>query len=177
MIDNTLLDLFWTFARLSTVSVGGVNSSISEIIRQVVDLHGWMSRAQLADMIALAQASPGPNGLVVALVGWEVAGLPGLLVTTLGISLPPALLAFGLSRVRRKLAKTRFLRAAQSGLVPIVVGLMFASGYVTARTTDDTWIEYVMTAVVAVCMWRTRLNPLWLLGAAAIIGLTGLSGG
>src|SRR6185437_14170690 len=66
MTDNTLLDLFWTFARLSVVSVGGVNSSMSEIIRQVVDVHAWITRAQLADAIALAQASPGPNGLVVA---------------------------------------------------------------------------------------------------------------
>jgi chromate transporter len=177
MNENVLFDLFWTFVRLAVVAVGGMNTVIPEVAREVVDVHGWMTRSELADLIALAQASPGPNGLMVSLVGWEVAGLPGFLVTTLAISLPPALLAFGLSRIRRRLARSRFLRAAQAGLVPIVIGLMLASGVVTAQATDDTWIKYAMTAVVSILVWRTRLNPLWLLGAAAIVGLAELATG
>jgi chromate transporter len=175
MNDNVLVDLLWTFMRLAVVAVGGMNSVIPEIARQVVDVHGWMTRSKLADLIALAQASPGPNGLVVSMVGWEVAGLPGFLVTTLAISLPPALLAFCVSRIRRRLARTRFLKAAQSGLVPIVIGLMLASGFVTARATDDSWIEYGMTVVVAILVWRTNLSPLWLLGAGAVVGVAGLA--
>jgi chromate transporter len=177
MNDFILFDLFWTFVRLAVVAVGGMNTVIPEVARQVVDVHGWMSRSELADLIALAQASPGPNGLVVSLVGWQVAGLPGFLVTTLAISLPPAILAFAVSRIRRRLARSRFLKAAQTGLVPIVIGLMLASGVVTAQATDDTWIEYGMTVVVAFLVWRTRLNPLWLLGGAAIVGLAGVATG
>lgn len=172
MTDNVLFELFWTFVRLAVVAVGGMNTVIPEVARQVVDVHGWMTRSELADLIALAQASPGPNGLVVSLVGWEVAGLPGFLVTTLAISLPPALLAFAVSRIRRRLARTRFLRAAQTGLVPVVIGLMLASGVVTAQATDDSWIEYAVTAGLAILVWRTSVNPLWLLGAAAVLGLT-----
>ncbi len=177
MNDGILFELFWTFVRLAVVAVGGMNTVIPEVAREVVDVHAWMTRPELANLIALAQASPGPNGLMVSLVGWEVAGLPGFLVTTLAISLPPALLAFGVSRIRRRLARSRFLKAAQTGLVPIVIGLMLASGVVTAQATDDTWIDYGMTAVVAILVWRTSLNPLWLLGAAAIVGLAGLATG
>jgi chromate transporter len=92
-------------------------------------------------------------------------------VTGLAIALPPALLAFGMSRMRRRLAQARWLRAAQGGLIPIVVGLMFASGLVSARAADDTIAKVGLTLLVAVVVWRTRWNPLWLLALGAIVGL------
>jgi chromate transporter len=173
MNDNVLADLFLLSARLSLIAIGGLNTIIPELQRQVVDVHGWMTAAQLADLIALAQASPGPNGLVLALIGWQVAGLNGFLVATVAGNVPPAVLAFCLFRVRRKLDRSRLLRAAQDGLVPVVVGLILASGFSIARATDDTLIEVAMTVVVALLVWRTRLNPLWMLSVAALIGLTG----
>ena len=82
-----------------------------------------------------------------------------------------------MSRVRRKLAGPELLRSAQDGLVPIVVGLTLASGFVTAQATDDTLVEVATTVLVALLVWRTRLNPLWLLSVAALIGLAGLATG
>ena len=77
-----------------------------------------------------------------------------------------------------KLTSSQRLADKVSGIfVPIVIGLMLASGVVTAKATDDTWIEYGMTVVVAFLVWRTRLNPLWLLGGAAIVGLAGVATG
>jgi chromate transporter len=175
--DNPLVDLLLTFARLSLVAIGGLNSVIPEMQRQVVDVHGWTTAAQLAQLIALAQASPGPNGLVASLVGWQVAGPGGFMAATIGVNVPPAVLAFGLSRVRRRLAHSRLLRAVQHGLVPIVVGLILASGFVIAQATDDTPVEVGMTVAVAVLVWRTRINPLWLLSGAALVGLAGLASG
>jgi len=177
MTDNVLVDLFTLFARLSLVAIGGMNTVMPEIIREVVDARGWMTTSQLADLIAVAQASPGPNGLVVSLVGWQVAGLPGFMAATLGVTIPPALLAFAVMRVRRRLAASPLLRAAQTGLIPVVIGLMLASGFLIARATDDTLLEIAITVVVSILVWRTNLNPLWLLGAAAVVGVSGLASG
>lgn len=171
MSDSALFDLFVLFARLSLVAIGGINAIIPEVFREVVEVRGWISAADFADMVALAQASPGPNGLVSALIGWRVAGLSGFLVAALAVSGPPAVLAFGMSRVHRRLATSRWLRIVQGGLVPIVVGLMFASGLVTARAADDTLAKVATTAVVTLVVFRSRLNPLWLLGAGALLGL------
>ncbi|MCC6175122.1 MAG: chromate transporter [Chloroflexi bacterium] len=171
MTGNALVDLVLLFARLSLVAVGGMNSILPEVHRQVVDVHAWMTDADFAAMVALAQASPGPNGLVSALIGWRVAGLAGFLAAALAGNVPPALVAFCVSRLWRRLAHSPWLRAVQAGLVPIIVGLMFASGLVIARAADHTLVEAAVTVVVALAVWRSRLNPFWLLGGAALAGL------
>ena len=170
----TLVDLFVVFARTALVAVGGMQAILPEVYRQVVQVHGWMTAADVANLVALAQASPGPNGLFISLIGWRVAGLPGFIATTVAFVLPPALLAFGMSRLRQRLAGARWLHVAQAGLVPIVVGLMLASGFVSARAADDTIAKVVLTLGVALVVWRTRWNPLWLLVAGAVVGIAGL---
>ena len=175
MVDQSLLfDLFVSFARLSLVAVGGMNAIISEVYREVVEVRGWMTAAEMANLVALAQASPGPNGLMVALIGWHVAGTPGFFVSAFAVALPPAIVAFTFSRVQRRLATARWLRAAQSGLVPIVIGLMLAGGLVSARAADDTWVKVALTVLVAVFVWRTSWNPLWWLAVGAIVGVVRL---
>ena len=68
MVDVwVLIDLFLTFAGLGLIAIGGQNTILTEVYRQVVDVHRWMSAADLADLIALTQAAPGPNGQFVAL--------------------------------------------------------------------------------------------------------------
>jgi len=168
-----LVDLFVTFARLALVAIGGMQTILPEVYREVVEVHGWMSASELADLVALAQASPGPNGLFAALVGLRVAGLPGFVVGALAVALPPAILAFGASRARRRLATAAWVRATQAGFVPIVVGLTVASGVVSARAADDTPVRLGLTVLVAVVVWRTRWNPLWLLAVGAFVGLLG----
>lgn len=171
---SVLVELFVSIARLSLVSIGGIQAVISEVYREIVDVRGWMTAAELADLVALAQAAPGPNGLVVALIGYHVAGVPGFFVAALAVALPPAVLAFVFIRVRRRLATARWLRAAQSGLVPVVIGLMLAGGLVSARAADDTWLKVLLTAVVALVVWRTPWNPLWWLAVGAVVGLARL---
>ena len=171
MVDPwLLLELFLTFAGLGLIAIGGQNTVLTEVYRQVVDVHHWMSAANLADLIALTQASPGPNGQFVALIGLRVAGIPGFFVSGLALALPPAILAFMMARVQKRLATARWLRAVQSGLVPIVIGLILSSGLVSAEAADDTWAKIGLTVLVSVVVWRTRWNPAWLLLLAAIIG-------
>ena len=66
------------FAAISLIAVGGGIAVIPEMSRLVVETHGWMSQARFAELFALAQAAPGPNVLVVGLIGWQVAGLAGM---------------------------------------------------------------------------------------------------
>ena len=175
MVEPGILwDLFVSVARLSLVSIGGIQAIISEVYREVVQVRGWMTAAEMADLVALAQASPGPNGLVVAMIGWRVAGVPGFFVSAFAVALPPAVIAFTFSRVRRRLATARWLRAAQSGLVPVVIGLMLAGGLVSARAADDSWVKVVLTVLVALPVWRTTWNPLWWLAVGAVVGLAQL---
>ena len=75
-----------TFATLSLLAVGGANAVVPDMHRQVVETLGWMDNATFANLFAIAQAAPGPNVLVVSLIGWHVAGFAGLLVATVGVA-------------------------------------------------------------------------------------------
>ncbi|MGE5669353.1 MAG: chromate transporter, partial [Betaproteobacteria bacterium] len=69
---HDLAELAIRFSALSLVAIGGINAIVPEIHRVVVDLQGWMTSAEFARLFALAQIAPGPNAMVVALVGWKV---------------------------------------------------------------------------------------------------------
>lgn len=167
--------LFWQialgFGAISLVSVGGGIAVLPEMHRLVVDTHGWMDSADFARRFALAQAAPGPNVLVVGLFGWHVAGVLGMLVATIAMTLPTSVMAFGFSRLRARLAGRFWLRVVERGLVPIAVGLIAASGLILAQGTSTGWLPAAVTAASAVFVWRTDFSPLWVLGAGAIVGL------
>ena len=95
---DVLLVLAVQFAIMSLLALGGANAVVPEIHRQAVDLRGWMTERQFADMFAISQAAPGPNVMIVTLVGYHVAGMWGAVVTTLAMCGPTAVLAAYLSR-------------------------------------------------------------------------------
>ena len=79
---TTLFSLAFIFLQLSFLALGGGNAIIPELQRQVVDVHHWMTSREFSELFALAQAAPGPNMMITSLVGWRVAGIAGLLVST-----------------------------------------------------------------------------------------------
>ena len=75
MIPPVLVEIALQFGILSLLSIGGANAVIPEIQLRAVEIEHWMSNADFAQMFALSQASPGPNVLIVSLVGWKAAGV------------------------------------------------------------------------------------------------------
>lgn len=174
MTDTNVL---WTmavrFALLSLFAVGGANAAIPEIHRLAVDVHHWMSDRQFADMFAISQVSPGPNVIIVTLIGYHVAGIAGAAVATLAMTGPTCLMAFFIARVWDRFNAARWRIAIQAGLVPVSLGLMAASAYVIARATDQSILAAVITVATAALAFFTRLNPLWMFLVAGALGLSG----
>ena len=158
------------FMSISLIAVGGGIAVVPEMNRLVVELHGWMSDARFAQLYALAQAAPGPNVLVVGLIGWEVAGLPGMLTAIAAMTLPAGTLAFGFFRMRTRLAGKAWLRLMEKGLVPVAVGLILSSGLILGQAAAHTWLAVVITAASSLFVWRTDFSPLWVLGIGAALG-------
>jgi chromate transporter len=173
---NPILTLIWTFGLMSLFAVGGANSAIPEMHRVAVDVHHWMTDKQFADVYAISQLSPGPNVLIVTLIGYSVAGIAGALAATLAMCGPTAILAYWVSRFLRRSSQSRWPAIIQAALVPLSIGLMGASGLVLALTSDRTWTAALVTAVAAVLAFATRLNPLWMLLAGGLLGFAGLIG-
>src|SRR6266567_3955109 len=72
---NPIWTLAWTFGLMSLFAVGGANAAIPEMHRVAVDVQHWMTDTQFADVFAISQMSPGPNVLIVTLIGYSVAGI------------------------------------------------------------------------------------------------------
>jgi chromate transporter len=163
------------FTVLSLLAVGGVSSVLPEIHRVVVERHAWMTDVQFTQMFAIAQASPGPNMLIVALVGWHVAGLPGALVATAAICAPSCTLSYFVVRVWDRFRGAPWRSAIEAGLAPITVGLVLATGWLVAQGAQGTgWVAAAITAAVVGLVTFTRVNPIWLFAAAGALGLLGL---
>ncbi len=173
---NPIWTLAWTFGLMSLFAVGGANSAIPEMHRVAVDVHHWLNDKQFADVFAISQLSPGPNVLIVTLIGYAVAGVGGALVATLSMCVPTAILAYGVSRVLTRSSHSRWPAIIQAALVPLSIGLMGASALVLALASDRTWPAALITAAAAAVAFATRLNPLWLLLAGGLLGFAGLVG-
>ncbi|MCA1647790.1 MAG: chromate transporter [Chloroflexi bacterium] len=169
-----LLDLIIIFGPLSLVAVGGANGVLPDVHRQVVVVHAWMSESEFADAFTLAQAVPGPNILIVSLIGWQVAGLPGALVALVAMCGPSSVLALIVARSLARENLSFWRQRLQIGLAPLTVGLMMASGVVLARSADHSFISLGLTLGTALVLLRTRLHPLLLMAAGAVLGLAGV---
>jgi chromate transporter len=172
--SNPVWTLAWTFGLMSLFAVGGANAAIPEMHRIAVDVRHWMTDKQFADVFAISQMSPGPNVLIVTLIGYSVAGVAGALVATLAMCGPTAILAYYVSRLLTRSSQSRWPAIIQAALVPLSIGLMGASGLILALASDRNWLAALVTAVSAGVAFATRLNPLWLLLAGGCLGFAGV---
>jgi chromate transporter len=170
---NPIWSLLWTFGLMSLFAVGGANAAIPEMHRIAVEVNHWMNDREFADIYAISQLTPGPNVLIVTLIGYTVAGLGGALVATLAMCVPTATLAYYVSRWLRS-AKSRWPSIIQTALVPLSIGLMAASALIVAQAADRNWAAVALTLAVAAAAYATRLNPLWLLLAGGLLGFAGV---
>lgn len=162
------------FFSLSLMAFGGANAVIPELHRDVVDVHHWMSDREFAALFAIAQAAPGPNVMIVTLVGWKVAGLAGALVATIAMCAPACVLAVLAAKIWDRYRQAPFRAALAAGLAPVTVGLIGASAYLLIRTADANVRLALVTLGAAGVAFFTKLNPLWCLAAAAALGFVGV---
>ncbi|MEJ0019933.1 MAG: chromate transporter [Acetobacteraceae bacterium] len=172
----TLASLAAVFMQLSLLAFGGANSVLPEMQRQVVEVHPWLTAHEFASLFALAQAAPGPNMLVVTLIGWRVASVPGALVATIAVALPSSVLTYATAGLWHRFREARWRRLAQAGLMPVTAGLMMASAALLIETTSSDWGTAAVTLAATVLFLFTRLHPMLVLAAAAALGATGLLG-
>src|SRR5262249_18271040 len=141
----------------------------------VVILHGWVTDQDFTNTFAMAQAIPGPNMiLMMGLIGWKVWGLAGALAASTATFAPLCAIYFFAFRLMHRFREAHWQLVLRSALIPVITGLIIASGIVMAEATGVTWAAVAVTGAAAVFMLTTRLNPLWLLAAGGALGGLGL---
>jgi chromate transporter len=172
--SNPVWGLIFTFGLMSLFAVGGANAAIPEMHRVAVDVRHWLTDKQFSDVFAIAQLSPGPNVLIVTLIGYAVAGVKGAFAATVAMCLPTAVLAYGVSRLLKGSTQARWPVLIRTSLVPLSIGLMGASALVVAQAADATWAAVVLTLAAAALAFATKVNPLWILLAGGCLGFAGV---
>jgi chromate transporter len=173
MNENPLIAMAGYFALLSLLAVGGANAAIPEMHRVAVEVMHWMNDREFADSFAIAQMSPGPNVMIVTLIGYHVAGLAGAAAATTAMIGPTCVVSFLVARVWDRFKDAPWRTAIQAGLVPVSLGLIGASAFVLARAADKNIYGFLLTAATVLVATLTRINPLWLFAAGGVLGLTG----
>ena len=172
--DTKIWALATTFGFLSFIAIGGANAIIPEMHRQAVDVHHWMTSGRFTDLFAIAQASPGPNILIVTLIGWDVAGLAGAFVATLAMIVPTSIVAYHVGRIWHRFRNPRWRMAIQAGVTPVTIGLIAASAYVLSRAADTSVALAALTFGTAVVLTLTRVHPLLPIALGGVLGAVGI---
>lgn len=171
---SSIVELFSEFAILSFVAFGGATALLPEMHRVVVEHHQWLDDATFTHLYAIAQAAPGPNVLVVTLIGWKVAGLAGALAATLAMCLPMSVLIYLLIDRWEGFAGKRWQKAISIGVAPLAVGLVFSGATLIGQAAGLGVAAWGLVLATILANLHTRRHPLWFIACGAVLGAFGL---
>ena len=142
------LRLFWEFFKTGLFAVGGGMATLP-FLYSMSDATGWFTHAQLADMIAVSESTPGPIGVNMATyVGFSTAGIPGAVVATLGLITPSVIIILIIAKVLAAFRQNKTVDAAFYGLRPCSVGLIAAAGLLVVKISLFNAELYQQTGVL-----------------------------
>lgn len=185
-----LLQLFWEFLKIGLFSVGGGMATLP-FLYDLSDKMGWYTYAQLADMVAVSESTPGPVGINMATyVGYTVGGFGGAVLATLGVLVPGTVIVLIIAGMLAKFRGNRYVEAAFYGLRPASTGLIAAAGVSvigvallntalyeeTGRLLDLVSVKAVILAVVLWVLTNVvkptkKLHPVVIIAASAVVGI------
>ncbi|MCI2055747.1 MAG: chromate transporter [Oscillibacter sp.] len=180
------LRLFWEFFKTGLLAVGGGLATLPFLSR-MADTTGWFTRAQLADMVAVSESTPGPIGVNMATyVGFTAGGVPGAVIATLGLVTPSILIIILIAVFLRNFKDNRFVTSSFRCLRPASTGLIAASGLGVAATAllnaggagilgSISWRGVLLAAaLLVVTRWipkTKKWHPIVWIGCSAVVGI------
>ena len=164
--------LFWTYLKIGTFTLGGGYAMLPLIQREVLDRKGWIDEEEFLNMIALAQAAPGLIAVNSAIfIGWRVGGWRGVAGAVLGAVLPSFLIILAIAMVFAQWKELPVVEAVFKGIRPAVVALIAAPLVKMARAAKISWSTLIIPIVAALLIWLGHVNPIWVILATIIITL------
>ena len=162
------LQLFWTYIKIGTFTIGGGYVMLSLIEHEIVDRKGWIDREEFMNMIALAQAAPGLIAVNAAIfIGWRIGGWRGVIATVLGAVLPSFFIILAIAMLFQDYKDYPAVEAIFKGVRPAVVALIAAPLVRMASSAKITWATAIIPIAGALLIWLGGLSPVWIILATA----------
>ena len=167
----SLLVLFLIFMKIAVLTFGGGSAMVPLFEHEIVTRHAFMAAADFANLIGLAQVTPGPIGFNSATyVGMAQGGLAGSVIASLGVMVPSIVISLVVAIFLRKAADAKWMKLLMQGVRPCVVGIIGAAIIFFAKTAVC-WQGAVIFALVVLIRWKwAKLNPIWSLAVSALLG-------
>lgn len=165
-----LIALAIVFTQLSLLAFGGGPAILPEMQHQVVEVHHWLSATEFSTMFAMAQAAPGPNMMIVPLVGWHVAGPAGLLVTSFAKFGPSSVITVFALKFWNQFKDHPLRERFKKALKPITVGLVLVSAWIIADASAQNSLLIAIIAIATVMSLFKKVHPLWVMLFGAVAG-------
>lgn len=166
-----LITLALVFTQLSVLAFGGGNAILPEMQHQVINIHHWMSAEQFSSLFAMAQAAPGPNMMIVPLIGWHVAGPAGLLVTSIAKFGPSSMITVYALKFWQRFKDHPFRSRFEQALKPITVGLVLVSAWMIAHASAQNNILVMIIILTTLLGLFKKIHPLWVMLLGAGLGI------
>ena len=176
------LRLFWEFFKTGLFAVGGGMATLP-FLYDISDRAGWFTHAQLADMVAVSESTPGPIGVNMATyVGFITGGVGGAAVATLGLVAPSIIVILIVFAFLEKFRDSRYVNGAFYGLRPASTAMILAAGVLVVKATflpnglaAPDWRLPVLAAVLLAltnAVPRTKkLHPIVFILGSAVVGV------
>ena len=165
--------LFYTYLKIGTFTLGGGYAMLPLIQREVVDRKGWIDEQEFLNMIALAQAAPGLIAVNSAIfIGWRIGGWKGVCGAVLGAVLPSFVIILAIAMVFREWKELPAVEAAFKGIRPAVVALIAAPLFKMAKSAKISWITSLIPVCAALLIWLGKVNPIWVIIATVVLTLS-----
>ena len=176
------LQLFWTYLKIGTFTLGGGYAMLPLIQREVVERKKWIDEEEFLDMIALAQAAPGLIAVNSAIfIGWRIGGWRGVCGAVLGAVLPSFLIILAIATVFSEWKELPAVEAVFKGIRPAVVALIAAPLFKMAKAALNiqnskfkiqNYLPLLLSLAAALLIWLGGVNPAWVILATVVITIT-----
>lgn len=176
------LELFWSFFQIGLFSIGGGYAAMPLIEQQTVVLHSWLSAEGFADIVTIAEMTPGPIALNAAtFVGTQVAGLPGAIIATLGCVFPSTCIVFLMVYLYYRYRTLSTVQNILAGVRPAVIALIASAGITLlcmavygTKEIAGVWKtpDYIAVGIIAISLFvlrKWKLKPIYVMFGAGVV--------
>lgn len=166
-----LLELFFVFARVSAVTIGGGYVMFPMLKREVVDSKGWISDREMVDYYALGQSVPGIIAMNVAtLIGYRQRGIPGAMVSAAGMAAPSVLVILLVAAFLSPHFENAWIQKAFAGIRAAVVAMIAMALLQVGRKSVDSPLKGVFAVVSFLAIAVLNVSPVLLIVMGGLLG-------
>jgi len=168
---DKLFKLSWVFLKIGTFSFGGGIVIIPLVESEVVLKYGWLTKREFIDAVTLGQITPGPVIISATFIGYKVYGILGAIASTVSVVLPSFVMICLATKAIEKFRQNKILANFFRGARAAVIGMIFEAGLSIGKSSLIDFKTIFIAVVSLICLLRYRLNPVWILLGAGILGL------